>query len=101
MSELIDRMNWFVDGSSLRDELSPALTVRGIRPHTFKEICCKACFIDGCIRCKLHPYFVGTGFDVFWLLIATEVADEWALFSEAISDLQVVVRARVVPFNLQ
>lgn len=101
MCELMDRINGFVDGSSLRDELPPALTVRGIRSRTFKEICCKACFIDGCIRCKLHPYFVWTGFDVFWLLIATEVAEEWALFGGAISDLQVVVRARIVPLNLQ
>lgn len=68
--------------------------------HTLEKIGCKACFIDRAIRHKLHPHSVGAGLYILWLLIATEVANQGALFRRAVADFQVVVCTAVVSFDL-
>lgn len=68
---------------------------------TLEEIGCKACFIDGTVGHKLHPQSVGTGFDSFWLLIATEVANQGALLCGTVTNFQIVIGTAVVPFNLK
>lgn len=68
--------------------------------HTLEKIGCKTRFIDRAIGHKLHPHSVGARFHIFWLLVATKMANQGALFSGAIADFQVVVSAAVMPFYL-
>lgn len=68
---------------------------------TLEETGCKARFIDGSVRYKLHPQPVGTGFHSLWLLIATEMAKQGALLCGTVSDFQIVVCTTVMPFDLE
>ena len=67
---------------------------------TLEKIGCKASFIDRAIGHELHPHSIGAGLHIVWLLVATEVADQGAVFREAITDFQVVVCTAVMPFDL-
>lgn len=43
---------------------------------------------------------VGAGFDVIWLVVATEAAQQWAVFRVPITNLQVVIGTTVMSLNL-
>lgn len=79
------------------------MTTRGSKTliHTLEKIGCKPRLVDGTVRHKLHPQSVGAGFHILRLLIATEVANQGAVFRGAIPDLQVVIGAAVMPFDLK
>lgn len=68
--------------------------------HTLEKIGCKARFIDRAVGHKLHPHSVGARSHIFWLLIATKMANQGAILRGAIADLQVVVGTAVMPFDL-
>ena len=68
---------------------------------TLEKIGCKASFIDRAVGHELHPHSIGAGLHIVWLLVATEVADQGAVFREAITDFQVVVCTAVMPFDLK
>lgn len=70
------------------------------RVFTFEEVCCESCFINSPVRHEFHPQSVGGGADIFGFIIAAESTDQRADIGQAVSNLQVVVCAVIVPLDL-
>ena len=74
--------------------------LKNLQPLTFEEVGSKAGLVDGAIWNKFHPQLVGAGFDVIWLVVATEASQQGAVFRVPITHFQVVIGTTVMSLNL-
>ena len=69
--------------------------------HTFEKVSSKAGLVNRPVWDKLHPQCVWGGAHILGFVVTTESTNQRAGLQGAVSDLQVVVGAAVVPLNLQ